>query len=98
MEETLISQETSDLAKEKGFTFFQYKDFYKPINHCSQSLLQKWLRKKHNINIGMTFFYIQNEGQVWWEARIHYKNSIHTYKTYEEALEVALYESLKLIP
>jgi hypothetical protein len=96
MEETLISQETAELAKEKGFTFFQYKDFYKPINHCSQSLLQKWLREKHNINIGMTYYSFIEKS--YWESRVHYKSLTLTDKTYELALEQALIESLKLIP
>ena len=54
MKEQLISIETAKLAYEKGFTDFHapmpyliFDDKYRP----TQSLLQKWLREKHNIEV-----------------------------------------------
>jgi len=65
----------------------------------TQSLLQKWLREKHNIQITIlrgfdggskNWFYIGEIGLVIANKRV-------SLGTYEEALEEALLESLKLI-
>jgi len=45
MKDELVSFETARLSKEKGF------DFASPP---TQSLLQRWLREKHNYNIEIT--------------------------------------------
>ena len=69
----------------------------------TQSLLQKWLRDKHNLNVTPDTF--DNTGR--WEAviisiiqseesRIHYEPE-PIFNTYEEALELGLLEALKLI-
>lgn len=64
------------------------------------SLLQKWLREVHNINI-----------EISWNSNLSHKyqvqihnlekfcvyDSIIEYNTYEEALEEGVYEGLKLI-
>jgi hypothetical protein len=66
----------------------------------TQSLLQKWLREKHNINIGLTYFNIPKLGAKnikYWEYRIHYQGIYGQGKTYEEALETALQKALELI-
>jgi len=70
----------------------------------TQSLLQKWLREKHDIDI-----IIDREGAIQTQ-RIGFSASVYTiktaiifgplktiYDTYEEALEVGLKEGLKLI-
>lgn len=67
----------------------------------SQSLLQKWLREKHNIHI----IILTGKGdKIWWsfqlieistnELLLDWDNSKDTY---EEALEEGLKEGLKLI-
>jgi predicted transcriptional regulator len=66
----------------------------------TQSLLQKWLREKHDIHTAATG---QNIGGNVWVYTQH-KNvftpssySKDSFKTYEEALEIGLQEALKLI-
>lgn len=58
----------------------------------TQSLLQKWLREKHNIFIQIN---------VNFNVRIYYKDELYdeifTFHSYEGALEKGLQESLKLI-
>lgn len=61
----------------------------------TQSLLQRWLRERHNLNIGMVYFNFQSH--TYWEYRVHYKHIYGNRKTYEEALEKALQEALGLI-
>ena len=126
MQEQLISFETAELAKEKGFDFKVYKEekiydklgyLLKPedevfpnVEHFpapTQSLLQKWLREVHNINV-----FINRDGMFRKESYcifIHdnikdisrlrpLDNDVFSgYSTYEEALEVGLQEALKLI-
>jgi len=75
----------------------------KEILAPTQSLLQKWLREKHNIHIVirpcMEFFYeIYNSqlGNPASELKIA-QWSPDDRNTYEESLELALYEALKFI-
>ena len=65
----------------------------KSIPAPTQSELQKWLREKHNIHITIWF------NKLTKKCRIAIPEDISKveYKTYEEALEYALYEALKLI-
>ena len=67
----------------------------------TQSLLQKWLREVHNIHIEI---YSHNNDWYFILQSTHYPKSFEfksqcekDYQTYEEALEEALQESLKLI-
>lgn len=68
----------------------------------TQSLLQKWLREKHELHVGI---YYRNVDKSWiteiFYTREYMKNGRLPYtvhKTYEEALEQGLIEALKLIP
>ena len=85
-------QENKDhdiISYEKGFYFAP-----------TQSLLQKWLREEHNINIGLTYTSIIDSESTrnYWTWRLHYKTNMYGNKdTYEKALEIALQEALKLI-
>ena len=88
-------------------SFSESNEYYYQVI-CSaptQSLLQKWLREKHNIQINIfaewnkkrnkvTFcnYIISLEGNM---AGLHYVMS--GFDTYEEALEAGLLEALKLI-
>ena len=65
----------------------------KSIPAPTQSLLQRWLREKHNIHITIWF----NELTEKYRIDIPEDISEVEYKTYEEALEYTLYEALKLI-
>lgn len=70
----------------------------------TQSLLQKWLREKHNIYIDIKSYYDTELDQALWENEIidvkdywNFFSDNTYYHTYEEALEAGLIEALKLI-
>ena len=110
MKEQLISFETAKLAKEKGFKKlcdFSYDEDGILTGNCeqsynyvapTQSLLQKWLREKHDIHITITSI-----SQESWQYHIQKPkdklgdNYEEDFENYEEALEVGLQEALKLI-
>ena len=98
MEDTLISFETAKLAKEKGFDFI-YLINDELTNHSliTQSLLAKWLREVHNIEIAIQWFdncYIKSVKQKPFKANTY---RIEGLDNYEEILELGLQEALKLI-
>ncbi len=67
----------------------------------TQALLQRWLREVHSIEIEIYPFTSQPvDEEVWpkaYQALVEY-SAIHPYfKTYEEALDAALINALKLI-
>jgi len=76
------------------------KDF---IPRPSQSLLQKWLREKYNIHIQITKHFTCYAFQILRYNKFEDNNEIIVdelladYETYEETLEIGLYEALKLI-
>jgi hypothetical protein len=81
-----------------------YDELLKSIEYpaSTQSLLQKWLREECNINIDIRanavsglyyFFYLSQTSDPFYTLFVSEKDS----DTYEEALEYALKESLKLI-
>ena len=117
MREELITFETAELASELGFTigFGNGKKYYYPQseelteNHRgnnypapTQSLLQKWLREKHKINIHVSE-YTQNSYISFVSKRVSRTHVMkidansNTGYTYEEALEKALYRALNLV-
>lgn len=88
------------------------KDYVHTILRPTQSLLQKWLREKHNIYVTSKPYIddVSNETdenikfQILWENEIiDVKDSYNVfsdytyYHNYEEALEIGLQEGLKLI-
>lgn len=128
MEETLVSFNIAELAKEKGFneecrfhyeveskesTFnIEYEPLrnseiingygklkYPMISAPTQSLLQKWLREVHHIDIEARG--CRYAGDMVTDHYQPYVNgavlNLKKYPTYEEALEFALTEALKLI-
>lgn len=122
MKEQLILFDTAKLAKEKGFNVYcetSYntrknicflKSSFLPTTHYpapTQSLLQKWLREEHNLNIViMTSINTNNKFEVSIEEIVKQFGTDMTdsvyckdveYDTYENALEVGLFEALKLI-
>lgn len=117
MTDQLISFETAVLAKEKGFDIecniqfhdkgiFQLATPENTFERPTQSLLQKWLREKHNIHIEVYCSKLEKDPSRKWRCEIKYISSPfkrttgHYYigRTYEEALEQGLIEALKLIP
>lgn len=110
----LISFETAILAKEKGFNEVCLNNYAldgnsydrKPVGLSAptQSLLQDWLREKHNIyivilpTINMCWaFKIINIGNENIELPPYDGVDAYDYSVYEEALEAGLFEGLKLI-
>ena len=68
----------------------------------TQSLLQKWLRDAHHIDV-LSFHKYRLKGTTW-TSEVYFKGDLiytnHDYEndyTYEEALEIGLQEGLKLI-
>ena len=119
MEEQLISFETAKLAKEKGFNeipcHYVYdegilKQSYQAFNRLNfelaptQSLLQKWLRDKHNINVLFNTYHVGEpiKGVSYGcyiidNIKGRLSSNLAHYTIYEEALEKGLQEALKLI-
>ena len=112
MEEKLVSYNVAKLAKEVGFNVVtEYRFFYnselttktpsqssKPTIYApTQSLLQKWIREVHNIDISVS------PSLVKWYYYTIYLNKIcmddneQPFETYEQAIEQAILGSLKLI-
>ena len=106
MEDQLVSLETEILAKEKGFRVAEK-------NRLTQSLLQKWFREIHMINVESNYLSnIKKYRSIFKPMSIIPKTytSIKDladalnpyygrigYDTYEEALEEGLKNALKLI-
>lgn len=99
------SYEKGDVRLDNFFTVNNCKDIDLSNEHFTiyeaptQSLLQRWLREKYSLNIT-----ILSKSQESWMFVITAKNqtledgiSEGSFDTYEEALEKALKESLKLI-
>lgn len=120
MEDTLINFETAKLAKEKGFTddisgYYDEKGILQKhfglirafCKAPTQSLLQKWLREVHKINVSSDLWDYLGEKQLCTYQYNILKidpNSdyIKSHKpkpgtSYEEALETGLQKALKLI-
>jgi len=127
-DEDLVSFETAELAKEKGFDWetcnywVRYseeseweEDYDEEANFNSshysdgapytlsrplQQQLQKWLRLAHGIEVSSKPTIFTGEAKASYytpmlnEAVYDYRNK---YKTYEEALEVALVAGLELV-
>lgn len=127
MKDELIKYNTAVLAKEKGFNVDCEENYNedeelthnfstKPAIYSAptQSLLQRWLRERHNIHLiiqstfGATDTYITfvNREIIKDESRKDLKEvgdlsgimlDHKLFNSYEEALEIGLYEALKLI-
>lgn len=127
MSDTLVSFETAELAKEKGFTlqtnpFGYVTKFYRPstktllnygrtgrsklstlIYAPTQSLLQRWLREVHGIDVIALPTYSEKYIFRLYQKGTICKNQIYgnymskDYANYEEALEKGLFQALKLI-
>ena len=105
MEDTLITFETAKLAKEKGCnlencTCGGYPDCICYDKIISQSLLQKWLREKYDIDVIINTYRNQNQKYYKYFISEKSKNVVKSeeyYNIYEDALEVGLQEALKLI-
>lgn len=105
MRAELITLKTAKLAKEKGFKNILFEDDLGGDVFPTQSLLQRWLREKHNIHIKI---HSSNSDRFSYEiykmiirdaineTSKHLHNKI-SFNTYEEVLEEGLQKALKLI-
>ena len=66
------------------------------IKICDLSLLAKWLRENHNIHL-IAYKNINIDGYDWCFITTDGITNINSYKTYEEAYEVGLYQALLLL-
>lgn len=90
-----------------GSTPFATKEYdnENTIYAPTQFLLQKWLREEHNIHISIRRLTYEGKNEVEYNEFIYLPNKDeeedinigNEFPTYEEALENALIESLKLI-
>lgn len=83
-----------------GISIFPIKGKYRLLDTVeapTQSLVQKWLREIHNIHLLNGFNYDKHQFKV--VRNIAFTSPIMTaeYDTYEEALEEALQQGLKLL-
>ena len=114
MEEQLINFETAKLAKEKGFKWVNNNKLFYNSNGClnllqfseedvpapTQSLLQKWLREKYDIDVIINTY--RNQNQKYYKYFISEKSkdvikSEEYYNIYEDALEIGLQEVLQTL-
>jgi|TARA_R110000765_G_scaffold89750_1_gene171057 hypothetical protein len=85
--------------KDNKLNKYRYFEFYEPEDDLlapTQSLLQKWLREVHNIEVFVKSDY-KNLVKIGFYYGGDLEYSQPTYKTYEAALEKGLQEALKLI-
>ena len=117
MQEQLVTFETVQLLQQKdcNLTYCKCGGFPECIcgddlKFIPQSLLQKWLREVHNIEISVraikwentelkTGLVLDSYEYEMYPLKQHYYiyHKIPGFKTYEEALEIGLQEALKLI-
>jgi hypothetical protein len=102
MEDQLIELKNIRILSAKGFD----------VNGgTTQSVVQKWLREVHGINIFMSFkpnikkwdfapYFMTMSGEEYVKHNNEYRkvNGVRRYDTYEAALEDGIYESLQMIP
>lgn len=109
MTEELVTLETAKLLKEKGFQQRKYFINVSTLHHCykylsvpPQSIAQKWLRETKKLHVEVSYMY----GDYWIYDILTIPNhdlvglsdrSLVHYKSYEEALEAGIQETLKLI-
>ena len=76
---------------------------YPMMSAPTQSLLQKWLREVHNIDVWVNKIGSTNEKKYYFNVMVNNKfvnttnSNSKTFLKYEEALEMGLQEALKLI-
>lgn len=97
MEDQLVSLETAKLAKEKNINLEYcncggYPDCICLDKRPTQSLLQKYLREEHEIHA-----WAEQKAAYYFPRVGSFKKGNSIGKPYEEALEIALQEALKLI-
>ena len=103
-----VELETAKLAKEKGYDNFFSKTLCGELIQAYQYDIMEWLREEHNIYISIipsvtmapkskvSFTYQIRGDSNGEQFKISY-SSIAFYSNYEECLETALREALKLI-
>ena len=75
---------------------YRYKERPNIYLAPTQSLLQKWLREIHGIEVWVTPLFDKVYKVNWFYTTLFQKSN--TFTKYEEALEVGLVDALNLIP
>lgn len=94
---------TSNPKNGEGYDFNFKDSFDASLSFPTQSLLQRWLRDKHRIVAVVAPFILGVDvNNIFYDYAIYYNTSDtilehHQFNSYEEALETALQEALKLI-
>ncbi len=100
-----VSKTNSQLEKEfENINLDSGKTFIGVFSAPTQSLLQKWLREKYNIHIGIKPFYDSKSKIITYATDIlkigkllAANKRLIPMNSYEEALEIGLQESLNMI-
>lgn len=114
MKDDIANYRLVELSKQKGFvpeTEIDYSDGESWEQRITLSLLQKWVREKHRINIAPSFkMNIDKWDYIVYDMNLNGKEFVIFYKeyyketpkrqydTYEDALAVGLEEALNLLP
>jgi hypothetical protein len=92
-----LAARPNDLRFEERGLSNKYFDIHKKYAAPTQSLLQKWLREKHKIEV-VVLPKLKNSNYI---VSVVIKNTRYSvgkeFEVYEEALEKGLYEALKSI-
>ncbi len=100
-ESNIYYNETGELLNDIYFSSLQPTKLCKYFDVPTQSLLQKWLREVHNIEVETNRIRYSNSKEYVFDVRsnnVQLKSPLtKTFNTYEEALEMGLQEALKLI-
>lgn len=100
MREQLITFETAKLARKKGFYTNTHNlyDWIEGVEIVPQTLLQKWLKDKHNIEIAIMPVLNPDNSKSYYIFKRKLKSEFYErFDTYEEALESRLIEALNTI-
>lgn len=111
MKDDLANYRLVELSRQKGFPIVYEMEMPYHETPPTLSLVQKWLREVHRINVAPAFkmninkwdYIVYNmnlNGKEYVEFyKQYYKNTIERrYNTYEDALAVGLEEAINLLP
>lgn len=98
----LCTSDIVSLYNWNSFTDMEHNNYY--YSAPTQSLLQKWIRENHNIHICADLhvstpkhWYVRIDDMNTNDYLYHSEDRNVFFNSYEEALEIGLQESLKLI-
>lgn len=95
--DTYLTEKNKDVNRKLKMRapLYNFNQLDNIFSRPTQSLLQRWLREVHNIDVYCIPWVYENK--TVYDFFINYKGESRAYSSYEEALEVGLQEALKLI-